>query len=337
MDQAGRGSGGGELSVVPTLEARPGKATAPRSRARLRFNQGMRVIRRVHLYAGLFMVPWVFLYGISALLFNHPDAFADAPSVAFTADEARSTALGSIPRAEDLAEQVVAALNRKQEAGKEGAPGYRLIESAGAEFSRDLAATVKGDGKEYSVRINLEDGSGTVRPVVKKANKPAPFVSKAGLKLDPPPFEGATRGLPDLLGKLGYTARDVTIRNVPDLSFAMLGPQNETWRVTYNAGTNQVSGRRDDVPGIAPTLRRELTLLHLAHGFPRQTNARWVWAIFVDLMFVSMVGWGATGLAMWWQMKNVRKIGAVVLVFSVITAALLAIAMHAQIVAEGVS
>ena len=31
----------------------------------------MRWIRTLHLYSGLFMLPWVFLYGFTALLFNH--------------------------------------------------------------------------------------------------------------------------------------------------------------------------------------------------------------------------------------------------------------------------
>ena len=298
----------------------------------------MKLLRRAHLYAGLFMVPWVFLYGITALLFNHPDAFADAPSVTFTAAAARGTALGAIPAADALARQVVDSLNRKANAGGEGRPApYRLVEPGEAGFARDLTATVRGDGKEYTVRLNLADGSGTVRPVERKVARPAPFASKGGIKLASPPFEPASRGFPELLGKMGYAATDVSIRNVPDLSFLMEGPDHETWRVNYNAGTNQVSGRLDHAGGVGPTLRRELLQLHLAHGYPKQINARWVWAVGVDLMFVSMVGWGATGLAMWWQMKNVRKVGAIVLIASLVVSTLLAIGMHATFVAEGVS
>ena len=33
----------------------------------------VKAVRRVHLYFGLFLVPWVMLYGFTALLFNHPD------------------------------------------------------------------------------------------------------------------------------------------------------------------------------------------------------------------------------------------------------------------------
>ncbi len=278
------------------------------------------------------MVPWVFLYGISAMLFNHPEAFADTAIIHFSAAETQATALGSIPPAGALAEQVVKTLNARAKDSP-----YRLVEPAEAAFARDLNVTARGDGQEYLIRLNLADGSGTIRPVEKKASKPAPFASKAGAKIDPLPFEPASRGFPELLGKLGLPATtDVNVRTVPDLTFLMGGPGNETWKVAYNAVTGQVSGRPADTTGVGPSVRRELLQMHLAHGYPSQINARWVWAICVDLMFVSMVGWGATGLAMWWQMKNVRRIGAIVLIASVVTATLVAIGMHATFIAESV-
>ena len=44
--------------------------------ARNRYSVVLRLIRRIHLYTGLFMTPWVFLYGVSGFLFNHPGAFS---------------------------------------------------------------------------------------------------------------------------------------------------------------------------------------------------------------------------------------------------------------------
>jgi hypothetical protein len=41
-----------------------------------------------------------------------------------------------------------------------------------------------------------------------------------------------------------------------------------------------------------------------------------------------MVGWGMTGLLMWWQMKNVRWVGIIVLIASAATATAMAIGMH---------
>lgn len=35
----------------------------------------VRLLRRVHLFAGLSLLPWVVLYGATALMFNHPNAW----------------------------------------------------------------------------------------------------------------------------------------------------------------------------------------------------------------------------------------------------------------------
>ena len=39
-----------------------------------------KTIRRIHMYLGLTLVPWLFLYGTTALLFNHGDWFTDRTS-----------------------------------------------------------------------------------------------------------------------------------------------------------------------------------------------------------------------------------------------------------------
>ncbi len=81
--------------------------------------------------------------------------------------------------------------------------------------------------------------------------------------------------------------------------------RGKTWRVGYNLQTGALTGRpADSRPGEPLSTRRFLTRLHMIHGYPSGLNARWFWAVAVDLMFVSMVGWGLTGLLMWWQMKN---------------------------------
>ena len=46
-------------------------AALPRPRKRSRRHRLMMLARRGHLYAGLFMLPWVLLYGVTGALFNH--------------------------------------------------------------------------------------------------------------------------------------------------------------------------------------------------------------------------------------------------------------------------
>ena len=82
--------------------------------------------------------------------------------------------------------------------------------------------------------------------------------------------------------------------------------------------TGTVSGTpAESVP--APdelSTRRFLTRMHLAHGYPGGTNAKWFWAVVVDAMAFVMVFWGASGLFMWWQLKGARLPGFAVLLCS---------------------
>jgi hypothetical protein len=45
-------------------------------------------------------------------------------------------------------------------------------------------------------------------------------------------------------------------------------------------------------------------------------------------MLLSMVGWGGAGLLMWWQMRNLRTVGAIVNAASLIVSVVVAIGMH---------
>lgn len=112
--------------------------------------------------------------------------------------------------------------------------------------------------------------------------------------------------------------------------------EGKVWKVGYNLATGSVTGRPENAAtganGEPLSTRRYLLRLHTAHGYPNDFGPRWIWAAAVDVMFVCMVGWGVTGLLMWWQMKNVRIIGAVLLVLSVVVSTASAIGMHGAMV-----
>ncbi len=100
--------------AIADPEASSKAQAAARARARTRFNQSMKLVRRAHLYAGLFMTPWVFLYGITATLFNHPlellsDVEQTQRSIALA--DLAGTPLATFPTPQALASQVVNAIN----------------------------------------------------------------------------------------------------------------------------------------------------------------------------------------------------------------------------------
>lgn len=313
------------------------------------------LLRRAHLYFGLFLFPWAILYGVTAFLFNHPTAFGDQPTVSFGAAAVAGTPLETLPSAAEQAEALVQLLNARQ---SPAAP-YALGPGA-AKYSREFAfATVKAKDRTVSVLFDVKNGGGTVRstPDKPKAEPPptAPFAvgnasrqpnetptaaprpsrGAAALVPENPLHERVKAAVPTVLLTTGTLERkdfadgDVTVTSVPDIVFP-IDVGGKIWTATYNPMTGAISGKPADAeekPELSA--RRFLTRLHLAHGYPGEPNARWYWAVVVDAMAFVLCFWGLTGLVMWWQIKAARRIGAVVLALSAVAATALGVAMHA--------
>ncbi len=343
-------------------------APAPRPHRRPLRKRAMHVVRRAHLYFGLFLLPWVVLYGATGFLFNHPTAFSDTPVASFGKSALTGTPMESLPTPDASAALVVAALNERAKEGR----SYSLVEPEKARYVRTVvSATVRTDGGETSVSFDLDHPGGTVRtrPVAPAApaEEKAPFAIGANAKgagraaprggepggrgqrgtqrpekgesgtpsevtgpllLPDPLHERVKAAAPVVLERTGFPSGDVSVTSVPDLSFLM-SDGAKVWRVTYNAMAGTVNGT-SAAPAAAEELsaRRFLTRLHLTHGFPGGPNAKWFWAVVVDLMAFVMVFWGLSGVFMWWQIKATRGLGICVLLLSVAAATVLALGMH---------
>ncbi len=302
------------------------------------------LLRRAHLYLGLFLLPWAILYGVTAFLFNHPTAFSDHPTVNFGKEATAGTPLETVPTPREQAEQVVAKLN---ELHKPTVP-YTL---GGGEvkYTREFAfATAKTDGRTISLLVDVKSGGGTVRstpdkpkvepvkaPFAVGGSRPARSEKPAdgtpalpdGIRLSPSLPERVKASVPVILDRTGFAATDIVVTSVPDLSFP-IEAVGQTWTATYNATTGSVSGALPEAP-TGPSWRQFLLRLHTAHGYPGEANARWGWAVIVDVMAAVMVFWGLSGLVMWWQIKATRIAGAVTLVLSAVAATTLGVMMSA--------
>lgn len=290
--------------------------------------EAMHWVRRIHLYSGLFMFPWVMLYGVTALLFNHPGAFPDQPGRTLRLEEFKGTPLEEIADPAADAEKVIAALNAKFATIAESQPPFHLINPEMARYTRDrISARVRGEGQEHSVLLDLPSGTAYVSTERQSQAERAPFATR-GLKAAGSLGERVKLGLPKALARLGLSAEEAGIAVGTELVF-FVEVDGRPWRATCSIQTGAVTGARADAPGDL-SLRRFLTQLHLAHGYASQGGVRWVWALGVDAMFASMVFWAISGLLMFWQIKAVRRVGAIVVAASLIVATLLALAMHQQ-------
>lgn len=339
------------------------ESSRPELKRRSWKKRSMHLIRRGHLYLGLFLLPWAVLYGITGFLFNHPTAFSDRNTVSFRATSITGSPLLSAPAASQIAEQVVAGLNAR-------APSpdtYSLVEPESARYGpRTLAfatATLT-DGRKVSLLFDVVYGSGTVReqPVTPPTVpvKPAPFAIASGrgnaggtgrggrgsssrtpaaqpLTVSEPLQEQVLATIPAALTATGFPdAVESVVTSVPDLIFMMNDREGQTWRVNYNAMNGTVAGTRaDQTPAAEPlSIRRFLLRLHLIHGYPSEGGAKWWWAVIVDVMAFVMVFWGVSGVMMWWQIKATRWIGIPIIILSAVAATVLTMGMYAVFTAS---
>jgi hypothetical protein len=301
----------------------------------------LHLVRRAHMYAGLFLLPWSVLYGVTAFLFNHPTAFSDQPAASFGRAALAGTPMESPPPPAAVAEQVVAALRARTPTA-----ACTLVDPDLARYTREFAfAVVRADGWETNVLVDAAGAGGSVRSrdvPPPKVEEPAPFAvggpaarpkTSGGpadaVKIADPLHERVKAAVPVVLERTGFPGGDVTVTSVPDLSFLM-DADGRRWRVTFNAQTGAVSGRPADAeaPPPTPSTRNFLLRLHTAHGYPYRADGRWAWAVLVDVMAAVLVLWGASGLVMWWQVRAARRPGAVALVLGAATAAALVVAVR---------
>jgi len=299
------------------------------SRHRPWHKTAMHWIRRLHLYSGLFMFPWVLLYGTTAFLFNHPTAFPDQKQISFGRTEIESTPLQRFPKADELARTVVAALETQpRKSGRTEL--YRLVEPNKAAYSEEFVfAHANADGQQHNVRISVVDGTGRIstRGIAPSTDKFP--IAQNSLKIDDLPANLVKDSLPTILNRAGLAAGDVSVTFSPDLTFLMEA-EGKRWNVTYNTLTGEMTGRPADDGTNTLTTRRFLLELHLAHGFPTSPGVRWFWAVAVDVMFVSMVFWALSGVLMFWQIKAVRVWGIAVILGSAAAAITLIVGMHGE-------
>ncbi|MEM7454631.1 MAG: PepSY domain-containing protein [Planctomycetota bacterium] len=305
-------------------------------------------IRRIHLFSGLFMLPWVLLYGFTALLFNHPtymtDSRTEIENVSVPAEH-----LAQFPTAEQLAEgAVAAAAGALNEAETDSV--IELVPDS-AVFTRQAFGTTSGEDEDVTLVLDLNSGNGYLRTRTSEPEEDSDESEEDevsledGLKvsLDSNPVSQFKAQISDLIGESDL--EEISVRSLPAVEFNAI-VDGEEMRLRFVKQTQRGRASSDEadtesyagelsIVGANPrdmSVRSYLLRLHMAHGYPVQKNSRWFWAIAVDLMFASMVFWGLSGVIMWWQIKRTRRIGFILLLASAVAAAWLAIGMHWQLV-----
>lgn len=276
----------------------------------------MQWVRRTHMYAGLFLAPWVLMYGLSGFIFNHGDWFGDgsAQPSHWTLDASVATHRLD---ADTLARQVVAAFNDLS--AKEDATSTWLLSRASPPSLQGEILLQGKDQQGGSVLLLLDPADNQGRTF-----RTPPVVEPQTITVDSGGAEllraaqdeivaAATVAQPDL--------REVHFDNAQVPPLALLLERDGERRVaTYDLRSGALTLR---VPSGARSMKPSdfLTSLHTSHGYPRRPQAAavaTVRAMFVDAMACLMCFWAVSGVAMWWQMKPYRRSGSAVIVATLI-------------------
>lgn len=287
----------------------------------------MKMVRRTHMYAGLFLAPWVAMYGFSGLIFNHGNWFApgggDAASkpIEWTVDV---TALPQWPEPDALARKVVAALNAAEK-DKAGAAEYRLS----AEGAPKLQGGVSLQGQDEAggsvfLSFDRQERKGTT------SHSPPPLEEQVKLETNDAELLNATKDA--MLVAAGKADQKLSATkwmgdgDFPRLSFPVEhGKERRVATYDLRSGLVSLSEPRSmRVPNF-------LTSLHMSHGYPQDKKSEklmTVRAVFVDAMALLMCFWALSGIVMWLQLKQLRRSGLMVAIASLLSTVFVWSAMY---------
>jgi hypothetical protein len=288
----------------------------------------MQIVRRTHLYAGLFLAPWVAMYGFSGLIFNHWNWFAPGGG-----DPARKpigwmvngSALPPWPEPEALAHKVVAAMNTAAK-DKAGAAEYRLPAEGTPKFQGEVNLQGQDEaGGSVSLSFDRQELKGTT-----SHSPPEPPEEQVQLGTNDVELLNATKAALLAAASVADPKSSATKwtgdGDFPRLSFRVEhGKERRVASYDLRSGLVRLSPEPESMR--APNF---LTSLHLSHGYPDRKSEmmRTVRAVFVDAMALLMCFWAVSGVIMWLQLKQLRRSGLMVAVASLLTTAVIWSAMY---------
>jgi hypothetical protein len=272
------------------------------------------------------MWPFVLLFAITGLSFNHPTVGRGLTVKRASASEVQH-ATGFEPwRADAIAADVVRELAK-------GGAAYRLSANAQPRFSGFPLFAAPSAGGKQAVIISLSEGSATIteRP---DAPEPAPTpFAQAEVLLPERDLKTLARKLDPLLAAAGIVTTGPLQPHPkvrPQLAFRLLDARGEEWNVLYDFGSGKLAGK-PTAAARAGAFVELLESIHTQHHYPPHGGATRFWALFADLTAVTLLVWATTGIVMWWQMRRLRLLGALVLAGALAIAATVMISTGAEL------
>ena len=270
-------------------------------------------VRRLHLYAGLAMLPWLLFFGFSGLLFNHPGLGEQVEGTRVGPDQLHDAGIAAWPPAV-VAQRVIGNLNQSAELA--GLVPLELDRERASEWVGFTVLSAPFERGRHTLLLDMQQTRGVIITRRLPGEPRGEAFPRTHVELPDhttKAVEGKLEGLLESQGMPALSALRAHPKLAPQLRLVARDAAGISWNLSYDARTGEVSGRRSDsFPSLG--MSQLLGMLHTTHHFPLRVGALWFWALFEDLLGLSMVLWAVTGMIMWWQVKRTRLWGAASLV-----------------------
>ena len=270
---------------------------------------GVKLARRLHMYFGLILLPFVLLYGMTALLFNH-SSWMSTSDYYRSSSEPFSSVQKDLPS--EIVEQIAKELSSREELNFTG------YDEDSVELVNEHIFDVEEDGFRYRYRFVPMESKAFVQKTPTQEQKEPEFT------VSPVDFAPAP-SIAQLVEAIeeDHNGSEVRIRSASDVRF-VANINREKWVLTCDLQTGKVTQSKFEEPRSEFNWRSYLLRLHKTRGYPRDGDSvRFGWAVAVDVMGLLMLFWGLSGIIMWWQMKPFRAIGGVLVLIGVLLCGLL--------------
>lgn len=268
-------------------------------------------IRRIHMYSGIALFPWVVMYGLTAMLFNHSSWMSTTLVQPVGAEDMADVGLGDLPPAEVYAQAAIAQLVERE--GEDG-PRIALVPGT-AQFLGSLSYSGSDEAHSLRLTVHPEGKGGRIRATERSSDASSALPGDLDdsrlefLAPDGAPSKDELEAAGERLAAgLGWELEEQPSLRTPAVRFRM-AVDNEIVHCEANLD-GRFSAQTDS---FTRTLRSRLLRLHLMHIDPGYSGIRQVWALLVDIMGIAMIFWGLSGLIMWWAIKKTRPAGTVAL------------------------
>lgn len=264
-----------------------------------------RLTRRVHMFAGLLLMPWVLFFGVSGVLFNHPGLGESMRAQRVAPDELRAMGVNAPWKPDVAAREIVRALNAR------GGRYYELDESFEPHLAGFTLLSAPAPDGRYALLLDMARGGGVLVTRTRRQRPDDAVLAEVPLdlpELTTAALETKLRGLIARHQLPRVEELKAHPKIAPELRLRVRDADGTRWNLRYDTRTGSVSGRRSDAfPALGAS--QILASMHTTHHFPLRVGPLWFWALFEDLLGVTMVIWAISGLVMWWQIKRTRLAG----------------------------